>query len=152
MCRNNLVLQKSITHIMSQPNPYAAPQYYSEADLQPDFSLTPINIVVTSWEKLRVWFNLILLFPGIGILIYAANRLHLTEMDLIRGAVSCALVGNFLYFFGPLLEFYICAVGKRNPSKKVRHYLFIGGIAVAFTMFAFCVVYANKVFIPRNLG
>lgn len=134
---------------MSTQNPYATPTHMTEADAQPDFSLTPINIVVTSWEKLRIWFNLILLLPGIGILIYAARTLRIANEDLIAGAISCALIGNFLYLFGPLLEFYICAVGKRNPSKKLRHYMFVAGIALALTLFVFCVTYANKVFYLR---
>ena len=98
-----------------------------------------------SWEKLRLLYNGILLFPGIALL---WRILHLQEeadaqappgmgfsiMDPVDLVVRAGLFGigaNICFCLGPYTEFIITALGFPLSARRIRYFLFGAGLMIS---------------------
>ena len=96
---------------------------------------------LTSWEKLRVLYNAIMLLAGIPALksiLWVLQQLpprqvgmlglQLTTDSLILFTIAFGVVANLLYFLGPATELYIVAFTRKQFSPTVRNVLFVLGL------------------------
>ena len=98
-----------------------------------------------SWEKLRLLYNGILLFPGVALL---WRILHLQgEMgaqtppgmgfaimhpgDLVIRAALFGICANICFCLGPYTEFIITALGFPLSARKIRYFLFGLGLMIS---------------------
>ena len=108
-----------------------------------------------SWEKLRLLYNGVLLFPGIALL---WRTLHLQgemmsqkppgvgfvimdPVDLVIRAVLFGICANICFCLGPYTEFIITALGFPLSARRIRYFLFglglmisLGGIMLVWFM------------------
>lgn len=92
-------------------------------------ALCYIRRIWLAWEKLRIWYNVVLLAEGLlGLLIL---RLLVTyDRQLLYGCglwVLVFLVGlfaNIFYFLGPIMEMILCVI-IRSRAVLLRPYLFL---------------------------
>jgi len=93
-----------------------------------------IKPIFISWEKLRLFYNLILLavFILITVSSYLLSDIASPEMPISRLLVQCAilaLAANLFYFAGPLLDGYLTWLEVR--FKYQRHFIFIAGLLIS---------------------
>ncbi|MDG2486362.1 MAG: hypothetical protein P8M65_01505 [Roseibacillus sp.] len=98
-----------------------------------------------SWEKLRLLYNGILLFPGVALL---WRILHLQgeadaqsppgmgfsfmdPVDLVVRAVLFGICANICFCLGPYTEFVITALGFPLSARRIRHFLFGAGLMIS---------------------
>ncbi len=98
-------------------------------------STQSLKSIWLAWERLRIWYNAILLVEGLIGLAYlrdlgwevghlCANvfKMHVLGQAILMVAVSA----NLFYTMGPLTEILLSAYLKR-PLPQLRRYLFIAG-------------------------
>lgn len=120
---------------MDQTNPYATPRETGSTD---PASTSALGELVKGWEKLRLIYNGILLFPGIMVVAAAVKGGELQ----IPGAIAFALVSGFCanlaFCAGPLAELYFRALftgGREN--NLLRKVLLILGILISLGVMGF---------------
>jgi len=96
--------------------------------------------MVIAWEKLRLYFNLILLLPGLFVL----SSLGFSLPDLFAPALFFGIMANLCYLLGPLTELYACAITRQPEQPKLRHLLF--GLGLAGSLLLFLLIYAGSQF------
>ncbi|MEZ5302043.1 MAG: hypothetical protein R3F11_15575 [Verrucomicrobiales bacterium] len=121
-------------------NPFAPPKTVAQ-----QHALADTRVIVTSWERLRLWYNGILLVPGLLILIIVGIDGE-TYIGMAAGAIFVAVGANLAYLLGPLAELYYCGALSRPPAPRLRLVLFILGIAFSLVVFAAMILPALFVF------
>ncbi len=111
-------------------NPYSAPASDVSAET---ITRTALRELVLSWEKFRLFYNGVLLLPGIGVLaIGVAGGVPSAAAVVI--ALMGGLAANTAFFLGPLAELYLRALFlKGDPAPMLRRLLLAGGFLVSFT-------------------
>ena len=115
-------------------NPYAPPLAGSE----PDQSQRPaLREIVLAWEKLRLWYNGILLIPG---LIAIAGWIGKQGMPIFVTVIMSAMVAigaNFCFLLGPVAELYLRGLFRDGkPLGRGRLLIFGAGLVVSLGVFA----------------
>ena len=101
--------------------------------------------IVKSWEKLRLLYNGVLLFPGIAmlwrILHLQADRMAqnppgmgfpiMDPVDLFIRALLFGICANVCFCLGPYSEFIVIALGFSLTARKIRVLLFSLGLMMS---------------------
>ncbi|MCH2062767.1 MAG: hypothetical protein MK194_03465 [Roseibacillus sp.] len=108
-----------------------------------------------SWEKLRLLYNGVLLFPGIALLWWILHLqgemmsqkppgvgfVIMDPVDLVVRAVLFGICANICFCLGPYTEFIITALGFPLSARRIRYFLFglglmisLGGIMLVWFM------------------
>lgn len=112
---------------MSEINPYAPPA--APIDLLDRAALCEL---VRSWEKLRLFYNGIVLIPGISILIVWNIHQHTPQSVAIMSGLFVGFCANIAFFLGPLTELYQRGFFRYGaPLGKERWWIFGAGMAVS---------------------
>lgn len=121
-------------------NPYATPT----AELNGGESRQGVfREIVIGWEKLRLWYNALLLVPGLAVVAMWASRQEIPLAALVVMAVPVALAANVCFFLGPLAEVYLRAMLPTGASLgRGRRLLFGAGLVVSLGVFAVCALMA----------
>ena len=96
-------------------------------------SISSAREIVKGWEKRRLYFNAILLLPGIGILL----TLGVPASGFIGAALTFGIMGNIAFCLGPLTELYACAITSKPEHPKLRNILFGLGLGGSLILFLF---------------
>jgi len=121
-----------------ETNPYAAP--VSDIIIPPS-DIATLAELVRGWEKYRMYFNAILLFPGIGVLALLMDRVHMPFGAAVTSAVFVAGMANAAFFLGPLTELYVRGwlLGGKSIGRG-RFFLFAAGMTFSLILFALMAV------------
>ncbi|MEK7949715.1 hypothetical protein [Luteolibacter soli] len=115
-------------------NPYAPPVAGSEPD---DLQRPALREIVLGWEKLRLWYNAILLVPGLGVM---ASWVGKQGMPFFLALVMAALVAmgaNFCFLLGPAAELYLRGLFRQGrPLGRGRLLIFGAGLVISLGVFA----------------
>tara|TARA_B100000900_G_scaffold125236_1_gene105704 strand:- start:215 stop:619 length:405 start_codon:yes stop_codon:yes gene_type:complete len=101
--------------------------------------------IMKSWEKLRLLYNGVLLFPGIAmlwrILHLQADRMAqnppgmgfpiMDPVDLFIRALLFGICANVCFCLGPYSEFIVTALGFSLTARKIRVLLFSLGLMMS---------------------
>ena len=101
--------------------------------------------IMKSWEKLRLLYNGVLLFPGIAmlwrILHLQADRMAqnppgmgfpiMDPVDLFIRALLFGICANVCFCLGPYSEFIVIALGFSLTARKIRVLLFSLGLMMS---------------------
>jgi hypothetical protein len=113
---------------MEAENPYAPPVSFDSGAS----SEAALGELVRAWEKLRLIYNLALLFPGLGVLALWVTRLQMPLLMGILLSVVFGIAANCAFFLGPAAELYIRALFRQGRSiGKGRKFIFWAGIFVS---------------------
>jgi hypothetical protein len=89
------------------------------------------------WERLRIWYNLILTCLVVGVTL--ASRQETTDWYLLTGrCIIGAVVANLLYIAGPIAESYLQWLGVR--SRAITPIIFVSGLLAAMVLAAISVL------------
>lgn len=101
--------------------------------------------LVRSWEKLRVYYNGILLLPGIGVLALFVSRLHMPAGGAVASGIFVGVCANIAFFLGPLAELYLRGflLAGRTLGRG-RMFLFAAGVFVSLGLFAVIALLASQ--------
>ena len=114
-------------------NPYAPPVAGSEPD---DFQRPALREIVLGWEKLRLWYNAILLIPGIGVIVGWSQKGMPVFIALVMAAMV-AVGANFCFLLGPAAELYLRGLFREGkPLGRGRLLIFGAGVVVSLGVFA----------------
>ncbi len=126
-----------VIRALNQENPYSSPLHDQQTDEPADQQLGRIaRTTFLAWEKLRILYNVVLVF-----LTLVAAAKSVWTLSLLTMAVAGAVFANLCYFAGPIIETYVTWLGYRG--KQLRVWLFISG-----TLFACGLAYAVVVTLP----
>jgi hypothetical protein len=125
-----------------ETNPYATPQIGDDA--APVF-LDAMAELVRSWEKFRLYYNGILLLPGLGVLTLFVTRLDMPAGGAAASGTFVAVGANIAFFLGPLAELYLRGflLGGRALGRG-RLLIFAAGVMVSFGLFAVIALLASQ--------
>ncbi|MCA9239075.1 MAG: hypothetical protein KDA37_02695, partial [Planctomycetales bacterium] len=118
----------------NQPNPYASPGECPDSLAEesvtagslprPQKRRLDVGATIVTWEKRRLWYNLVLAAVS-GPIVWV----RLTTGDLAlpdaKGLVLAAVIANFLFWAGPVVDGYW--TWFLGPSRWLGHVLFFGG-------------------------
>lgn len=112
-------------------NPYSSPAVepfpITAATLSPPTSSQTLAAIAKStflaWEQLRILYIVVL--GLITLLSLGMDMAIITELRTILLIAEGALLANFCYFAGPVVETYVRWLGYNR--KWVRWFLFVGG-------------------------
>lgn len=115
-------------------NPYAPPLAGSE----PEESQRPaLREIVLGWEKLRLWYNAILLIPGLGVIVGWTSKQGMPVFFALVMAAMVALGANFCFLLGPAAELYLRGLFRQGrPLGRGRLLIFGAGLVVSLGVFA----------------
>lgn len=118
---------------MTAANPYAPP---SAEDITTDARFSAFGELVRSWEKLRLYYNAILILPGLGVLALWITRQDLPVPAVIVSGILTAIGANAAFFLGPLAELYIRGLlGNGTSLGHGRLFIFGAGLLVSACFF-----------------
>ena len=113
-------------------NPYAPPVAGSEPD---DLQRPALREIVLAWEKLRLWYNAILLVPGLGVIAGWVNQGAPLLIAVVM-AVLVAVGANFCFLLGPAAELYLRGLFRQGrPLGRGRLLIFGAGLVVSLGVF-----------------
>lgn len=139
-------------------NPFSSPQTASTMDAG-DFAPLPpererlalLGEVVVAWERLRIWYNVVLAAVAlISILLFQLPLLF--HMGALEDMVLAAIAANACFLAGPLLEGYV--TWWFGPVPWLRQAVFIIGTLGAVVLTIAVVVALTLEFgppAPENL-
>lgn len=112
-------------------NPYSSPSVDllpdTAATLSPSTSSQSLAAIAKStflaWEQLRILY--IVVMGLITVLSLGMDMTIITELRTVMLIAEGALLANFCYFAGPIVETYVRWLGYNR--KWVRWFLFVGG-------------------------
>lgn len=115
-------------------NPYAPPLAGSE----PEESQRPaLREIVLAWEKLRLWYNAILLLPGLAVIIGWTSKQGMPVFIALVMAAIVAVGANFCFLLGPAAELYLRGLFRQGrPLGRGRLLIFGAGLVVSLGVFA----------------
>lgn len=116
---------------MPSHNPYAPPQSTTPTTLAQSIPEPSSRNIVLGWEKLRIIYNLALLFPGLAILF----SINVPISGIISISLVFGILANLCYFFGPITELYTCALTHHAELPKLRMILFCVGLGGSLLLF-----------------
>jgi hypothetical protein len=88
--------------------------------------------IVRGWERLRILYNLILLFPGLAITALWIQRQPVTVTVAVVEALLVAVLANLAFFLGPAAELYFRALFRRGEAiGRGRWLIFGAGLVVS---------------------
>jgi hypothetical protein len=115
-------------------NPYAPPGAGPEPD---DPQRLALREIVLAWEKLRLWYNAILLVPGLAILAGWVGKQGMPLWFALLMAVMVAAGANFCFLLGPAAELYLRGLFRQGrPLGRGRLLIFGAGLIVSLGVFA----------------
>ena len=115
-------------------DPYRSPSSSPEIDSPAERDPSAPRRIVRNWEKLRIYYNIIVLFTGLS---GAALLGSLRELvTLAPAVVGYGIMANLCFFAGPLAELYLTAIHFTDDFRTGRLILFSAGvfISVVFTL------------------
>ena len=113
-------------------NPYAPPVAGSEPD---DLHRPALREIVLAWEKLRLWYNAVLLVPGLGVIAGWLNQ-GASLLIAVVMAVMVAVGANFCFLLGPVAELYLRGLFRDGrPLGRGRLLIFGAGLVVSLGVF-----------------
>ena len=113
-------------------NPYAPPVAGSEPD---DLQRPALREIVLAWEKLRIWYNAVLLVPGLGVIAGWLNQGAPLLIAVVM-AVMVAVGANFCFLLGPVAELYLRGLFRDGrPLGRGRLLIFGAGLVVSLGVF-----------------
>ena len=132
-------------------NPYSPPQAVVRSDhmsLPADRErLAEIGEVFVAWERLRIWYNVVLACVALVAVMLIEPRL-LTQVRSLENLIGGAVGANACYLAGPLLEGYVTWWWR--PAKWLRMPVFVVGTlgACLLTCIVIAMVYV-QLFVNR---
>ncbi|MCO6044229.1 hypothetical protein NG895_09955 [Aeoliella sp. ICT_H6.2] len=128
-------------------NPFSSPQTAAAADLGDFAPLSPererlakLGEVFVAWERLRIWYNVVLAVVAVlvlvGIVLSSGLQLSKNDFDIL---IEAAIGANVCFLAGPLLEGYVTWWIK--PASWLRKPVFVLG-TVASVLLTIIVVLA----------
>jgi hypothetical protein len=115
-------------------NPYAPPVAGSEPD---DYQRPALREIVVGWEKLRLWYNAILLVPGLAVLASWVGKQGMPLFLALVMAIMVAAGANFCFLLGPAAELYLRGLFREGrPLGRGRLLIFGAGLVVSLGVFA----------------
>lgn len=90
-----------------------------------------IKPIFIKWEKLRIVYNLVLLITVVGFNTMSMGISVLTPFLLITWVFG-AILANFCFLAGPIIESYVSWLGLR--SNIVTAILFMGGLLISIPL------------------
>jgi len=109
---------------------------------------TDLRGIIYEWERMRVWYNAILLPFGMVVAVIAGvGGVPLTEV--VFGSLAVGFFANAFYFFGPLFELYSCCSRQIREFGKWRGLIFLLGVVLSLGLFG--MVAGAFVYVP-SLG
>jgi len=109
-------------------NPYSTPVSHSS---QIPTQSSEFKHVVIAWEKLRLLYNIILLFVGIVALFILINYYRESTNMVLLQAVVFAILANLCFFAGPVCELYLRAFRHVSNAQSLRWILFSFGTVIS---------------------
>lgn len=93
--------------------------------------------IFLSWEKLRLFYNLVLLAVFVLITVSSLlfndfGRPEISILKLLIHSVLLAFIANLLYFAGPLFESYLSWLDVQFGYQ--RHLIFISGLLISIAI------------------
>jgi hypothetical protein len=114
-------------------NPYAPPVAGSDPG---DLQRPALREIVLGWEKLRLWYNAVLLAPGLGVMAGWVEK----GMPLFIALIMAAMVAvgaNLCFLLGPAAELYLRGLFREGkPLGRGRLLIFGAGVVVSLGVFA----------------
>ena len=107
-------------------NPFQSP---IAADDQPETMNS--HSIIPAWERMRFFYNVIVGFAGMIVLVVYGLKHPEQWIDSIIGAVIFGVFANVCYLAGPLAEFYLSFFKKRSEVPEVRWPFFILGTGLS---------------------
>ncbi len=96
---------------------------------------------LTAWERLRVVYNVVMLFVGIPVAVSVYHAVNAIPAEMRRGltfsytplsvltlSIVFGLVANALFLLGPIVEIYAAAFTRFNFSRAGRITVFSLGL------------------------
>jgi hypothetical protein len=115
-------------------NPYAPPVAGSEPD---DIQRPALREIVLGWEKLRLWYNAILLVPGLVVIAGWTGKQGMPLFFALIMAAMVAVGANFCFLLGPAAELYLRGLFRQGkPLGRGRLLIFGAGVVVSLGVFA----------------
>lgn len=107
---------------MNDPNPFQPPVQATQPE-----AWRNSHSIVSSWERMRIFYNLILGASGLVVLVlYILLRPELA-LESIALSVMFGLFANLCFCAGPGFELYLCYFWKLPEYPRARVPLFIMG-------------------------
>lgn len=116
------------------PNPYSPPTTRSDTGHRAEAVLEGIDmlrIIIFSWEKLRIFYNILLIVPTVWLMVMASQQMGASLNQVLKSSLSFLGAANLFFLLGPIAEAYICAFWKRPPSRAYRLWIFSGGLLIS---------------------
>lgn len=115
---------------MEEPgfDPYQRPK----TDASPIPETAALRELVRAWERLRLLYNAIMIFPGLGVLALWITRGNLPIGGAILFGILVGLGANAAFFLGPLAELYLRGFFRHGEGiGKGRWLIFSAGLVVS---------------------
>lgn len=120
-------------------NPYAPPLSAGGGG-EPEQKVA-LRELVLGWERLRLFYNLFLLVPGVLIETFWVMKGGMPLAVAVISAVMVGLGANAAFFLGPLAELYWRGVFRKGePIGKGRMMIFGAGLVVSAGVFLVVVI------------
>ncbi|MCW1884904.1 hypothetical protein OKA04_09210 [Luteolibacter flavescens] len=116
-------------------NPYAPPSA-GAMPTQAEDQRPALREIVVAWEKLRIWYNAILLVPGLAVVAMWTGQYGMPLLFGLVSAVVIAIGANICFLLGPAAELYLRAIFRQGrPLGRGRALLFWAGVVVSLGVF-----------------
>jgi len=115
---------------------------------------------VRAWERLRLLYNVIMVFPGCAVLLRtlslqdritvqgdAAGPTYLIghPLELVAVSLAFGLVANICFCLGPYAEFVITALGYPISGIRSRYFIFGIGMLISLGLVGLVWLYVDYV-------
>jgi hypothetical protein len=115
-------------------NPYAPPGAGPEPE---DHQRPALREIVLAWEKLRLWYNIILAVPGLAVIAGGVGKQGMPFFLALVMAAMVAVGANFCFLLGPVAELYLRGLFRNGqPLGRGRLLIFGAGVVVSLGVFA----------------
>ena len=112
-------------------DPYQRPK----SDASPIQEIAALGELVRAWEKLRLLYNAIMIFPGLAVLALWVTRGNLPVPGAITFGILVGIGANIAFFLGPLAELYLRGLFRQGEGiGKGRWLIFSAGLVVSATV------------------
>lgn len=110
-------------------NPYESPAISSTSAIVP---VPAIAEILPAWERLRVYYNIILLLESVALLLLLYGMGGPRGLAWLEMCLAGAVAANVCFCAGPCAEFYLCRLGL--GGRTMRLMLFWAGTALSLLL------------------
>ncbi|QJE96145.1 hypothetical protein [Luteolibacter luteus] len=114
-------------------DPYAPPSSTLNAVLEQKPALREL---VLAWERLRIFYNALLLLPGLLILFTLVTEENIGFIEALLMGFAVAVGANCCFFLGPASELYLRGLFRKGePIGRGRWLIFGSGTMLSLMLF-----------------